>query len=286
MPIDRREYEKRIRDLIRQAREADPMAMRIAQRSLKQAHAELLREIAGLPSEASSYSRHQLDGLRRATERAMEDFDRHLKSEITSAQADKFLEGRENVDRTLRDAIGTPAMLADLSRTNLLLAQGYTADLVTGLSEAAKARLNATLRRAFLGGQSVTDIIKQIGRSIGEGEFGVISRRAQTIYRTEIMRISSLASQARLEQALERGVPVQKMWIHAGTPVRVRVYHLAINREVAPVDESFPGSGPNGEDLMFPGDPAGEAADTVNCGCVMMPWVESFAKFAGVTTPA
>jgi hypothetical protein len=286
MAFDKREYEKRIRQLIRQAKDADPEATRVALKALRGAHDELLREISGLPSEASSYSRYQLDGLRRATERAMEDFERHLKAEIVQAQEEKFMGARENVDRILRDAIGAPATLADLSQAQLRIAQGYTADLVTGLSEAAKARLNATLRRAFLGGQSVTDIIKEIGRNIGEGEFGVISRRAQTIYRTEVLRVSSMATQARLEQAVERGIPAQKMWVHAGTPARVRMYHIIINRQVVPVDESFAGSGPNGEDLMFPRDPSGAAADTVNCGCQMFPWVEGFEKFGGLTTPA
>jgi len=285
--FDKREYEKRIRELIRQAKDVSPEATRAALKALQGAHDEVLREIAGLPSEASSYSRYQLQGLRRATERAMEDFERHLKSEITGAQNEKFLAGRENVDRTLRDAISAPATLADLSRTQLLVAQGYTADLVTGLSAAAKARLNSTIQRAFLGGQSVTDIIKEIGRSLGDGQFGIISRRAETIYRTEVLRVASMATQARLEQAVERGVPVQKMWIHAGMPARVRWYHRAIDREVASVHETFAGSGPNSDDdLMYPLDPKGAAADTVNCGCIAIPWVESFAKFAGVTTPA
>jgi len=76
------------------------------------------------------------------------------------------------------------------------------------------------------------------------------------------------------------------MWVHAGAPVRVRAYHMQINRAVVPVDETFAGSGPNGEDLMYPRDPAGSAADTVNCGCQMFPWVEGFEKFKGLTTPA
>jgi hypothetical protein len=76
------------------------------------------------------------------------------------------------------------------------------------------------------------------------------------------------------------------MWIHAGTPVRVSGYHRLINRETVEVNEAFAGSGPNGEDLMYPRDPSGAAADTINCGCQVMPWVDSFAKFAGVTTPA
>lgn len=286
MALTQREFAKRVRELIDQARHEDLRATSVAQKALRQAHEELLRTIAGLPDDASSYSRYQLEELRRATERGMEEFERQLTAAMNIATEDAFHRGKETVDRTLQDAIGAPPSLADLSRTQLRFSQQYSAELVTGLSEAGKARLNATLRRAFLGGQSVTDIIKEIGRSIGDGQMGVISRRAETIYRTEVLRMQSAGTQARLAQAVDRGIVAEKMWVHAGTPVRVRQYHMNINRAVVPVDETFAGSGPNGEDLMYPRDPAGSAADTVNCGCQMFPWVKGFEKFAGITTPA
>jgi hypothetical protein len=285
MAMTREEIRRRIRDLIDQAKGADREATARVRGALGQAHEELIRQIAGLPDEASSYARYQLQELRRATERAMEEFDRRLASALKAAQADSFVAGRENVDAILREAVGAPASLADLSRTQLLVAQDYSADLVRGLSQAGRDRLNSTLSRAFLGGQSVTDIIKEIGRTIGDGQFGIISRRAETIYRTEVLRIQSIGTQARLEQAVGRGLPAKKMWVHAGVPARVRVYHVLINRQVVPVDETFAGSGPNGEDLMFPRDPTGAAEDTVNCGCQMMPWLDEFAKFGGLTTP-
>jgi hypothetical protein len=286
MAINKAEFERRVRELINQARRADRSATAAARQALESAHGELLREIAQLPPDASSYSRYQLDQLRRATERGMEDFDRLLAGDLRTSQETAFQQSRENTDRILTDAIGTPASFADLNRAQLLAAQGYSADLVKGLSDFGRDRLNATLRRAVLGGQSVTDIIRDIGRSIGDGQFGIISRRAETIYRMEVLRMASMATQARLEQAVDRGIAAKKMWVHAGTPVRVRQYHLRINRAVVPVDEQFSGSGPNGEDLMFPRDPAGAAEDTINCGCQMFPWVDSFAKFAGITTPA
>jgi hypothetical protein len=286
MAMTREEIRRRIRDLIDQAKGADREATARVREALGQAHEELIRQIAGLPDDPSSYARYQLQELRRATERAMEEFDRRLASALKGAQADSFGQARENVDAVLRDAVGAPASLADLSRTQLLVAQEYSADLVRGLSQAGRDRLNSTLSRAFLGGQSVTDIIKEIGRTVGDGQFGIISRRAETIYRTEVLRMQSIGTQARLEQAVERGVPAQKMWVHAGVPARVRVYHVLINRQVVPVEETFAGSGPNGEDLMFPRDPSGAAEDTVNCGCQMFPWVAGFEKFGGITTPA
>lgn len=205
-------------------------------------------------------------------------------------QETAFERGKETVDRTLMDAIGAPPSLVGISRTQLLVSQSYSADLVTGLSGAMRDRLNATLSRAFLGGKSATEIMTEIGRAVDGGQFGVISRRAETIYRTEVLRIQSIATQARLEQAVARGIAAKKMWVHAGTPAKPRSWHLAINRQVKPADESFeiPAGGPGGasEELMFPRDPAASAENTVNCGCQVFPWLDSFEGISGLTKPA
>jgi hypothetical protein len=215
----------------------------------------------------------------------MDEFDRRMTSETKGAMADQFQAGSAQIDLTLKDAIGVQPALTVLPRHNLIIAQDYTADLVGGLSSSAKSHLNAVLRRSALGGQSVDSIMRQIGKSIGEGEFGKISRRAQTIYRTEVSRMGHAAGQARLEEAAERVDGLEHQWIHAGWMEKhPRSYHEAIHGMHVPVDESFPGSGPNGDDLMYPGDPAGAAEDTINCFCDVTAWtpaVEKFAPLAG-----
>ena len=290
MALSSDEIRKRVRELIRQAHGADVAANKAARAALEGAHKEILSQIARLPADASSYSRFQLQELKRAVERASEDFDRLLTGELKSAQESAFDRGKETVDRTLTDAIGAPPSIAGLSRTQLLVSQSYSADLVKGLSGAMRDRLNATLSRAFLGGKSVTEIMTEIGRSIGQGNFGIVSRRAETIYRTEVLRIQSIATQARLEQAVARGVDAKKMWVDAGTTAKPRPWHLAINRQVQPVNDPFeiPAGGPGGasEKLMFPRDPAASAENTVNCGCQEFPWLDSFEGISGLTTPA
>src|SRR5690349_7678514 len=117
MAINKQEFDRRLRVLISQARNVDTNAVKAALKALDTAHREIIRDIAALPADASSYSRFQLEGMKRAIERAMEDFDRILKSEIKQAQADAYGQGKDNVDRLLIGDIGTPATLADLSRT-------------------------------------------------------------------------------------------------------------------------------------------------------------------------
>jgi len=283
------DYARRIRELIDAAKSIDADAAKAAAKALTEAHGEILREIAALPTDADgklNYSRYQLEQLRRAIERGLGEFDRQMTSETKTAMADRFAGGSAQVDLMLKDAIKVQPALTLLPRHNLLIAQDYTADLVKNLSTSSQAQLNAVLRRSALGGQPVHKIMRDIGQAIGEGEFGKISRRAQTIYRTEVSRMSSMAAQARIEEAAETVDGLEKQWIHAGWgEKRPRFYHEMIHGEHVPVDETFAGSGPNSDDdLMYPGDPAGAAEDTVNCMCDVTAWspaMEQFAPLAG-----
>jgi hypothetical protein len=283
--LTQREYAARIRKLGEDAKNIDAAAGMAALDSLREAHVEVLRSIAALPTGSEggvSYSRHQLEQLRRAIERSMDEFSRQMTSTTKTAMEDKFQAGSGQVDAMLKDAIGVQPALTILPRHNLVIAQDYTADLVTGLSESAKAKLNAVLRRSALGGQSVDSIMRQIGKSIGEGEFGKISRRAQTIYRTEVGRMAHAAAQSRMEEAAESVEGLEHQWVHCGfLETHPRGYHLMIHGEHVPVDEPFPGSGPNSDDdLMYPGDAAGAAEDTINCMCDTTAWTPMMEKFA------
>lgn len=283
--MTRAEYAAQIRERIDGAKSIDADAARRAVKALTEAHSDIIRQIAALPSDTTgkvSYSRYQLQQLDRAVTRATEEFSRTMTSETKSAMGDQFDAGSAQVDAMLKDAIGVRPALTLLPRHNLAIAQDYTADLVTNLSTSARSQLNAVLRRSALGGQSVDSIMRQIGKAIGDGEFGKISRRAQTIYRTEVGRMAHAAAQARLEEAAGRVPGLEKQWIHAGWgETHPRVYHLAIHGQHVPVDEPFAGSGPNSDDdLMYPGDPSGAAEDTVNCLCDVTAWTPAMEKFA------
>ena len=283
--MTQKEYAARIRELIDGAKNIDAAAAKAALESLRQAHEEILRELAALPTDKDgkvSYSRYQLLQLQRATERSMEEFQRIFERETKSAMNEQFDKGSKQIDAMLKDAIGIQPALMALPRHDLVIAQDYTVNVIKGLSEAGKAQLNAVLRRSALGGQPVDSIMRQVGKAIGEGEFGKISRRAQTIFRTEVGRMGHAAAQARLEESATRVKGLEKQWIHAGWGEKhPRGYHMAIHGGHVPVNEVFPGSGPNSDDdLMYPGDPAGAAEDTVNCLCDMTGWTPLMEKWA------
>ena len=185
--------------------------------------------------------------------------------------------GRQGVgnDGTVRSRARSEApSLSVISVTAVIISQGYSADLVEDLSDAARAALNLVLRRSCLGRQSVQDIIAQIGKAIGEGEMGTISRRAQNIYRTEVGRMAHMAEQARMELAARNMPKLEKQWVASTCPLRS---HQAINGAHVPIREKFT---IDGEELMFPYDPAASSRNTVGCTCVIMSWTQEIERMA------
>lgn len=91
-------------------------------------------------------------------------------------------------------------------------------------------------------------------------EFDLTAWQIDRIARTE----THTASQVGAQQAAEAlGVPLLKDWISAEDS-RTRPRHAEMDSiPPLPLNEPFP----NG--LMYPGDPAGPASETINCRCVL-----------------
>jgi uncharacterized protein with gpF-like domain len=148
------------------------------------------------------------------------------------------------------------------------------------LSDALRADVDATLQRAALGSLSVQEAIDQVGRTLSDaGPFRSIAARAETIVRTEVLRIQSIATQARMKaqsQAVEKaGWNLFKSWLTAGD-VRVREAHIQAGKDYSEdgnpgpisVDASFV---VDGEELLYPRDPSASASNSCNCRCVSRP---------------
>lgn len=82
--------------------------------------------------------------------------------------------------------------------------------------------------------------------------------RAMRIARTEVVRASNKGISIGADNII---IPVVKVWI-AADDERTRQGH----GNVQPVERNEPFK-VNGEDLMYPGDPAGSAGNTIQCRC-------------------
>ena len=93
--------------------------------------------------------------------------------------------------------------------------------------------------------------------------------RAEVIARTESINALRSGQYQAIEQALEtEGVQeaeAVKVWDSSGD-ARTRPEHAMADGQAVPMSQPFM---VGGEPLMYPGDPAGSAANTIQCRCIM-----------------
>jgi hypothetical protein len=83
-----------------------------------------------------------------------------------------------------------------------------------------------------------------------------------------------MAEQARMEIALRHLPKLEKQWVASMCPLES---HRAIHGAHVPVRESFI---IDGEEIMFPYDPAASSRNTVDCSCDILAWTKDTARLA------
>ena len=133
-------------------------------------------------------------------------------------------------------------------------------NLLKGVPDDIHAQVVAALKEGLEAGDSTRDLARRIRATfaaIGEG-------RAKTIASTETAAAYGFARQTGMTQA---GIGY-KTWLTSRLK-NVRLAHSKAERDErnrhVPVDQPFV---VGGERLMYPGDPAGSAANVINCHCV------------------
>jgi hypothetical protein len=182
---------------------------------------------------------------------------------------------------TVSAALGIGQPIGTVNMATVRIAQGYAADLISGLSSDAAAKIKGVVQRAFLGGQSMGQIIEDVGSAMEGGKFSGIftdvGDRAMRIAFNEILRVHSIAGQARLEDLASRNKAIQKRWLHIPAARVPRIGHILADEQTVPVDQPFT---VEGEGLMFPRDPSGSPENTINCHCLSIPFIADSDLYA------
>jgi len=240
-------------------------------------------EIAARTAE-TDWQAHAIPQLKAAVTRAIETFERQYRAGHDPALANMFEAGIDMVDAPLA-AAGIRVAAPEISRTALEIAQGYSADLIGGLSADAIKQINGEITLGIMGGKSVGDVMQAIGRSLDAEKTRMynIAARAEAITRTETARVHSAARQARIA-AVAGGVTdpailVTKKWIASGK-FYPRENHAALNDVRVPLDQDFPGG------LPHPHAPGLPAKEVVNCGCTHVLDTPDWDKLAEDFEPA
>jgi len=121
-----------------------------------------------------------------------------------------------------------------------------------------KKKITAQVSRSIATGVSFAQTAKQLA-----GYTRIGYNNAIRIARTEGHRIQCSAADDAAHLAKDRGADVVKQW-DSTLDGKTRESHVAVDGQIRELDEKFS----NG--LMFPGDPAGGAAEVINCRCAYL----------------
>jgi len=131
---------------------------------------------------------------------------------------------------------------------------------ITAVNTTTQNRIARTLTDGLESGEDLTELSKRL-----KNAFGLTRSRAQLIARTQTAGAVNSGRHAGFQEAGVR----KKSWITAGDG-HVRPAHVAAGSEYAAgiaIEEPFI---VGGESLMFPADPAGSAANIINCRCLQI----------------
>ena len=142
---------------------------------------------------------------------------------------------------------------------------------IRGVVETTRRQIINAVQSGYRQGST----LPEIASSIREVVPAIASHRANVIARTETHGAANFGS---VESAKETGLPLRKEWL-AAKDDRTRSIeardpdqfgHLQADGQKVGMDEPFliPRLGGGVEPLMYPGDPSGSPASTVNCRCV------------------
>jgi hypothetical protein len=210
----------------------------------------------------------------------MDKFRQDATAAVTRYQKQAAIDGTRLVDAPMGRA--WPRCRWDRSRpTRSRSSQGYTADLITGLSKKAAADVNGVIARAFLGGQSIDghhradrqrDERRKVRRPVRNDRRACEDDRDK---RDPARELDGGSGTVRRSRAASSGF-AEAVVPHSGRASSSSAAHLGdwSGGECRPaVQRSWRG-------LMFPRDPNGSAWNTINCHCLMRPYFSTDALTA------
>ena len=236
------------------------------QTSLEQARLEIIGKLALVDKD---WQRWQLEAVLRETETQMQAWDQRTRSTVQTALTDSAVKGETLALETL-DAGGQPQpyLRPTLGFAHLTAQFAYSADLIKGVSQSTITKVNTELRRAAMALDSPLEVMRRLGPVTGKGTFASAFHRAEAITRTEMGRSYSASNHATQLELKKLNPGLGKKWL-AVVDMRTRPAHIAANDQFRKLEEPYT---VDGEHLLYPKDPNGSAANTINCRCVSMPW--------------
>lgn len=171
------------------------------------------------------------------------------------------------VARTFRDSIGlTDYQSERVASYRRSLESG---DLSRALSaELGDGRYDRALRSAIDSGDVIPSA--RIDAMVQRYRANWIAYRAETIARTEGLRLAHQGSEALFRQSVDRGtidaMQIERRWLHTHRKGE-RPGHAQMHGQTRGMGEAF--ETPGGVGLLYPCDPSAPPEETINCTCAV-----------------
>ncbi|MEW6330233.1 MAG: phage minor head protein [Pseudomonadota bacterium] len=223
-----------------------------------------------LTSQPSDYQAWSLPQLEQQIRQVLAEFRTSASQTIGSAASRSWEAGIASVDAPLAAGGAHIAAVLPLIDTRALSAmRTFMVGRIADISETAARKITSELGLVIIGAQTPSDAIAKIAAQLETGG----RARATTIVRTELGRAFSTAAHERQSLAAEILPGMKKQWRRSGK-IHSRLHHDAIDGQIQDVDKPFVLG--NGVKIMYPRDPAAPAAETINCGCESLPYMDSW----------
>ena len=135
--------------------------------------------------------------------------------------------------------------------------------ILAGISARIARRIDTVIKQGRADNLTLPEIARQITSKV----IPLTRSRAALIARTETHNAASFAShQYHTQVRDDLGIKMKKRWT-ATNDARTRSNHAQANGQTVDMDEKFL---VGGTEMAYAGDPAGGAANTVNCRCVII----------------
>lgn len=249
----------------------DAEVQRAINRSVRQAgelfralRLDLMERLRG----ATGFEASRLGDLLRALDSGIERWQSGFVEVLSQGQEALAEIGQALVRRALT-ALGIEVTIPDLTAPLLQALATTRLGLVTNIGEDLRRALAREIQLGVLGVIPPTEAMGRIRDLLDSQGANTYPARAEAIVRTEVGRAQSQATQQQLEIATGQGARVQKQWLHSGNR-NPRSDHLAASGQVRAVREPFVIGGAR---LLYPRDPSAPASATVNCRCVVVPYI-------------
>lgn len=234
---------------------------------LNKARLEIKMRLAEAPSDYQTWA---LTNVQKDIERVAEE----LKSELQSAGTAGFDAainiGAAVVDEPLKSAFNYDlnARIQQASTEQIKAMRSFLTDRLADVGEQAKKKINEQLGLCLIGAQNPFQAAREIATHLGTNG----RSRARRIVNTELGRAFSVATQERLKQAQEAGLKMKKQWRRSGK-IHSRLTHDLADGQVVDADKPFIVGGVK---MMYPRDPTAPVSETINCGCVCLPYMDDW----------